>query len=117
LVLSGMVVVAAGLTVSGVGDGPVADLMGDALYAALVWVVVAFLAVRWPASVVTVIAFAVCAAVETAQLTGVPAEVTSAWPPARYLLGTTFAAPDLVAYAAGAVAAGAMGRRRVGARR
>jgi hypothetical protein len=106
--VAGVLLVTAGLTVSRVGSGPLADPLGDALYAALVWVALAFVAVRRSAPAVTVAAVAVCVAVELAQLTGVPAALTAAWAPARYLLGTTFAAPDLVAYAVGAVAAGAV---------
>jgi Protein of unknown function (DUF2809) len=106
LAVAGVLLVTAGLTVSGVGSGPFADALGDALYAALVWVVLAFVAVRRSAPVVTVAAVAVCVAVELAQLTGVPAALAAAWAPSRYLLGTTFAAPDLLAYAVGAVAAG-----------
>jgi hypothetical protein len=89
-------------------------VLGDAMYAALVWVVVAFWAPRVRPSVVTAVAFAVCAVVELAQLTGVPAAVTAAWAPARYLLGATFAAPDLLAYAAGALGAGMVAGRRPG---
>jgi hypothetical protein len=36
-----------------------------------------------------------------AQVTGVPSAVVRAFPPARYVLGTTFVATDLLAYAVG----------------
>ena len=54
------------------------------------------------AGTVAVVAFALCALVELAQLTGIPAAVVDAVPVARYALGTTFAAVDLLAYAVGA---------------
>ena len=95
-----------GLAVSTAGRGPVADLAGDALYAALVWVVLALLAPRRGLPALTSSAVAICTVIELAQLTGVPAAATAAWWPARFVLGTTFAWPDLAAYAVGAVAAG-----------
>ena len=81
----------------------------------LVLVLVAFVRPTARTWVVATIAWAVCAAIELGQLTGVPAHLTEAWWPARLVLGTTFHAPDLVAYAIGvALAAGAdawVGRR------
>ena len=47
------------------------------------------------------VAWAVCAAIELAQLTGIPAHLTEVWWPARLVLGTTFHAPDLVWYVIG----------------
>jgi hypothetical protein len=105
--------------VSTAGSGPAADLLGDALYAVLVWVLAALLAPRAGAGRVTAVAIAVCVVVETAQLTGGPAAASAAWAPLRYVLGTTFAAADLAAYAVGAVAAGlvaAVARRGSGDR-
>ncbi|WP_200938427.1 DUF2809 domain-containing protein [Cellulomonas sp. Root137] len=96
--------VALGLLVSRL-DGPLADKVGDVLYAALVYallVVVAPRARRWA---VAAVAFGVCALVELAQLTGIPAAAVAAVPAARYVLGTTFVALDLVAYAVGAALA------------
>lgn len=101
--------VALGLLVSRL-DGPLADKVGDVLYAALVYallVVVAPRARRWA---VAAVAFGVCALVELAQLTGIPAAAVAAVPAARYVLGTTFVALDLVAYAVG-VALAAFVRR------
>jgi hypothetical protein len=96
---------AAGLVVVGLAvsrlDGPLADKAGDVLYAAFVYallVVVAPRARRW---VVAAVAFGVCVLLELAQLTGISAAVVEAVPAARYVLGTTFVALDLVAYAVG----------------
>ncbi|WP_298454894.1 DUF2809 domain-containing protein [uncultured Cellulomonas sp.] len=110
--LAAVPVVASGLAVHTVGgrlDGAgaaVADGLGDALFAALV---VALAAVCRPAGrpwQLGLTGLAVCTALELAQLTGVPAALAERWWPARLVLGTTFHAPDLVAYLAGAAAAG-----------
>ncbi|GAA2726753.1 DUF2809 domain-containing protein [Cellulomonas aerilata] len=112
LLVSGAVLVAVGLAVSTAGSGPLADALGDALYAALVWVLLALVLPRWGAPAVTLTAITVCWGIELAQLTGLPAAATAAWAPARYVLGTTFTPSDLVAYAVGAVAAGVAARGR-----
>ncbi|MDC7123063.1 DUF2809 domain-containing protein [Cellulomonas fimi] len=97
-----VVVVAAGLVVATSASGPLADPAGDALYAVLVYVLVLLVVPRlapWRAGVV---ATAVCAAVEVAQLTGAPAALVQAVPVSRFVVGTTFVPVDLVAYAVGA---------------
>jgi hypothetical protein len=111
LALAGVVVIAAGLAVRALGSASGLDLIakpaGDALYAVLVLVLVAFVRPTARTWVVATVAWTVCAAIELGQLTGVPAHLTEAWWPARLVLGTTFHAPDLVAYAIGvALAAG-----------
>ena len=90
-----------GLVVSRV-DHPVADPVGDALYAALVVAVLVVVVPRARSVTVAGVAFAICAAVELAQLTGIPAAVVDAVPVARYALGTTFVAVDQLEYAVGA---------------
>ena len=104
LAAAGAAVTVVGLLVATSGSGPVADAAGDALYAVLVYLV---LATCWPGArwtTLTITAFALCALVELAQLTGVPAALVEMWGPVRYLLGTTFNAVDLLAYGAGALA-------------
>ena len=101
--------VALGLLVSRL-DHPLADPVGDALYAAFVYALLVVVAPRARAGIVAAAAFGLCALVELAQLTGIPAAAVDAVPAARYVLGTTFAALDLVAYAVGA-ALGAFVRR------
>ncbi|MET0433393.1 MAG: DUF2809 domain-containing protein [Cellulomonas sp.] len=98
-------VVAAGLATARYGSGAVADALGDALYAALVTVLVGLAAPRWSTPARTALAVGLCWAVELAQLTGAPAAAADAWPPLRYLLGTTFVATDLVWYAVGVLLA------------
>lgn len=97
-----------GLVVATTGSGPLADPAGDALYAVLVYLVLAFCAPGARRTVLAATAFGLCALVELAQLTGAPAALVEAWGPVRFLLGTTFNAVDLVAYAVGAVAGAAV---------
>lgn len=97
-------VVTLGLAVRGL-PGSAGDLAGGVLYAVLVTLLVALVAPRARPVTLGVVALAVCVAVELAQLTGVPAAVVDVVPPLRYVLGTTFHAPDLAAYAVGAAAA------------
>lgn len=92
-----------GLAVSR-GTGLAADLAGGALYAALVQLLVLLVAPRTRPLVAGAVALGLCTAVELAQLTGLPATAVDAWPPLHYVLGSTFSAPDLPAYAAGAAA-------------
>ena len=86
------------------------DAAGDALYAVMVWLVVALVAPRTRTRTLTAVTFGLCALVELAQLTGGPAAAVDAFPPARYLLGTTFVATDLLAYAVGCLAAAVLNR-------
>lgn len=69
------------------------------LFALLIWTV----APRVRGPICAVAAFAIAATIEVAQLTPVPALLTAAFPPAYWLVGTTFAPLDLVGYALGAV--------------
>ncbi|GAA4621996.1 DUF2809 domain-containing protein [Cellulomonas oligotrophica] len=96
-------VLVAGLLVSR-STGLAADLAGGALYAALVQLLVLLVAPRTRPPVAGAVALGLCTAVELAQLTGLPASAVAAWPPLHYVLGSTFSAPDLPAYAAGVAA-------------
>ena len=78
--------------------------LGDALYAVAVYLVLALFVRRRAPSAIGAIAFALCAAIELFQLTGIPAR-HAAFPPVRWLLGTHFAWYDLVCYAVGTAAA------------
>jgi hypothetical protein len=101
-------VVLAGLATARYGTGAVGDALGDALYAVLVLLVVTVVLPRLAVAPRAGLALGLCWVVELAQLTGGPAAAVAAWPPLRYLLGTTFAWPDLLAYAAGAGVAAAV---------
>lgn len=93
----------AGLLVSR-GTGLAADLAGGALYAVLVQLLVLLVAPRTRPLVAGAVALGLCWVVELAQLTGLPATAVDAWAPLHYVLGSTFSAPDLPAYAAGVAA-------------
>lgn len=80
-------------------------LVGDALYAALIYLMVALAFPRTKVTVIAVVAFTICAAVELFQLTGLPANWAETFWPVRLVLGAGFDPLDLVAYAAGAAAA------------
>lgn len=100
--VAAVLTVAAGLSVRSVLGGDPAKYAGDALYALLIFWLVLVVAPRTRAGVAAAVAFAVSAAVELFQLTGIPAELGAHNPLARLVLGTTFNAPDLPFYAVGA---------------
>jgi len=102
--LFAVALVAVGVAVSRV-EHPAADPVGDALYAAFVFALLVLIAPRARSGVLAAVTFGICAVVELAQLTGVPAAIVDAVPVARYALGTTFVAVDLLAYAVGAALA------------
>ena len=104
----GALIVATGLLVHFLTQGIVSDFVGDALYAVLVYLVVSIVVVRRPSRQVAVVAILLCVALEVFQLTGVPGSLAEHVAPVRYLLGTTFNALDLVAYAVGVLAATAV---------
>lgn len=105
LLLSSIAVIAVGLTTHFLGSGRLADLTGDALYAVMVYLVIAFVFPRTSVLVVGISALAICTAIEAFQATGLPAAWSEAFWPARLILGAGFDALDLVAYAAGVVTA------------
>ncbi|MFJ9520100.1 DUF2809 domain-containing protein [Kitasatospora sp. NPDC101801] len=87
--------VAAGLGVRAVVGGPVGDALRDALYTAMVYLLVLLAAPRTRPVAVAGLALGVSFAVEFLQLTRIP-------PALRIVLGSTFNPPDLLWYAAGA---------------
>jgi Protein of unknown function (DUF2809) len=105
-----VMIVLAGLFVSRLWHGPVSGVVGDGLYAVMVYLLVAFVVPKARAATVGGVAFGLCVMIELTQLTGVSAAVVQVWWPARYVLGTTFQAVDLVAYAVGALSAAVLDR-------
>ncbi len=83
---------------------------GDALYAVLIYLLVAILLPARSRVLVAGLALTVCVAVELLQLTGLSAELGALWSPLRLVLGTTFGFADLVAYAGGVALAYAVDR-------
>lgn len=100
LAAAAVAVLVCGLVVSRAG-GTAADLAGGALYAALVQLLVLLVAPWARPAVAGAVALGACVGVELFQLTPVPALVGAAWPPAAYVLGSTFVATDLLAYVLG----------------
>ncbi|RHA37898.1 ribosomal maturation YjgA family protein [Cellulomonas rhizosphaerae] len=78
------------------------DAAGDALYAAMAVILVLVCAPRARGWVAGAAALGWCVLVELAQVTGWPAAAVDAVPVLHLVLGTTFAAGDLVSYAVGA---------------
>lgn len=108
LALAALVTTASGLAVRTISSGTASQLGGDVLYAVLVYLLVVLVAVRLRPVVGAGVAWGLCAVVELAQLAGLSAAVVAVWEPARWVLGTTFGAPDLLVYAVGAAAAAAI---------
>ncbi|MFC4056826.1 DUF2809 domain-containing protein [Planomonospora corallina] len=106
-VLAAAATVAAGLTLRALTDGWFGKYGGDALYTVLVHTLVVAAVPRVPPVRAAAGALAFSWAVEFAQLTGVPAALSEVSVVARLVLGSTFGAADLAAYAAGAVLAAA----------
>jgi len=84
---------------------PVAKTLGDALYAVLVFLLVACAVPRATTRNLAVIAFAICAAVEASQAVDTPwlDAARDTWL-GRHILGESFAWLDLARYAVGIAA-------------
>jgi hypothetical protein len=100
-----VLVVGVGLATHFAGTGPVADGAGDALYAVLIYLLIAAVFPRAGSWVVGATALATCTLIELFQLTGLPAAWGEAFWPARLVLGVGFDVRDLIAYGVGACAA------------
>lgn len=89
------------LVIRALDDGAVAQHSGTLLYGALVYAGVLFVAPRLGPVWVGAVATAFCWLVETAQLTGVPAELSARSLLARLALGVRFDPVDLAWYPVG----------------
>ncbi|MDN3443590.1 DUF2809 domain-containing protein [Microbacterium sp. APC 3901] len=105
LLVSAVLVIAAGLVTHFVGSGPTADFAGDALYAVMIYLVISIAFPRAAFWIVGATALALCTLIECLQLTGLPALWAQTFWPVRLVLGVGFDVRDLVAYAVGAGAA------------
>lgn len=105
LVAAVVCIVPVGLAARFLLGGWVADAAGGVLYAVLVYLLVAFCLPHHRPLFIAVVSLGVCWAVELLQLTPLPRDLGAVFPPIRLVLGTTFVAWDLLAYAAGVVAA------------
>ncbi len=106
LAVLAVLVVAGGLAARTVLPDGVGGPLGDALYATLVVLLVALVRPRTSAVTAALAGWVISAAVESAQLTNVPAAIVDRFAPARWVLGTTFVATDLAWYAGGAALGG-----------
>jgi hypothetical protein len=89
-------------------DGFLSDAAGDALYAVLIHLLVAFAAPGLRPCKAGAIALAWCTAVELFQLTGLPELWGSAFRPLMLVFGTVFSPWDLLFYAVGVAVAAAI---------
>lgn len=115
LVAAGLVV-AVGLGVRRLSDGPVGQHSGTALYACLVYVGTLFARPGSRPLTAGAVALGFCWLVESFQLTGIPADLSAHSTLARLALGSRFDPADLAWYAAGVgplVALHALVRARV----
>lgn len=96
--------VGAGLGLRAVAAGSVAKYGGDALYTVLVLTLVVLVAPRLTPLRAAGTALAISWAVEFLQMSPWPAELSQRSVVARLVLGSTFNAPDLLWYVAGAAA-------------
>ncbi|GIJ49940.1 membrane protein [Virgisporangium aliadipatigenens] len=100
--LTASAILGAGLGVRAFTGGAFAKYAGIALYAALVYALVAWLFPRLAPQWTAVAATGFCWLVELAQLTPWPAELSERSVIARLVLGSTFNPPDLFWYFVGA---------------
>ena len=101
--LGAALALAVAFAVRAVDDGALRQYSGTALYASMIYAGVYVLRPRTTPLVAGAAAIAWCWAVELAQLTGIPAELSSRSILARYALGVTFDAVDLAWYPVGVV--------------
>jgi hypothetical protein len=112
--------IAAGLAIRSWTEGDAAKYAGDALYTTLICALVGVVAPRVRPFPAAGTALAFSWAVEFSQLSGLPAELSRRSGLARLVLGSTFNAPDLLWYIAGAAlglllsTSGGSLRRRLG---
>jgi len=82
--------------------------LGDALYAVMIYALCALARPRWRPVRVAAVAVAICFAIETFQLTGLPARAPRLL---RIALGDTFTWHDMACYVVGGAAAGLLHAR------
>jgi hypothetical protein len=105
LLLAVTLTVVLGIATKLLVPGLIGDLLGSVLYTVLLALLLTLVAPRLPTLVVAGVATAASVGVELLQLTGLPAAASAAFPPAAWVLGSTFAATDLLGYLAGGVSA------------
>lgn len=91
--------IGAGLLVHRFGGGAVGDITGDALYAVMICLLLAFIVPNARPVWRALAAVVVCFGIELLQLTGLPQAWSAVFPPAQLLFGVGFDPRDLVVYA------------------
>lgn len=104
LLIAAAAVVVLGLALHFLAQGRIANFITDALFTVMVYLLFGLIAPAARRRWLALGAFALSTAIEISQLTGVPARLAEDFPPSRLVLGTTFSAPDIAAYALGAAA-------------
>ena len=99
--IAAVAVVPVGLVARFLLDGWAGNATGGALYAILVYLLVAVVAPHWRPRTVGVLALAISCAVELLQLTPLPRDLAAVAPPVGLVFGSTFVPSDLVAYLLG----------------
>ena len=104
LAAAAIVTIATGLLNHYRGTGELSGLLGDALYAVMIYLLVACVLPAARRRNVLAGALAFCTTIEVLQATGIPRALVEQFAPLHLVFGTTFAWLDLVAYAVGAFA-------------
>ena len=94
--VTAVVVVTLGVVAKLAVPGLAGDLLGQVLCTVLLALLLRLVAPRAPGVVVAGAASAASVGVEVLQLTGLPAAVSATFPPAAWVLGSTFAVTDLL---------------------
>jgi hypothetical protein len=97
-----LLTLALGMGVRALSSGDFAKYAGDAFYAQLIFFLIVFVAPGMRPVLAAAVATAVCWAIEFAQLMPWVGELAERSTLARLALGSTFNAPDLLAYPVGA---------------
>ncbi|WP_441249316.1 DUF2809 domain-containing protein [Kitasatospora sp. McL0602] len=102
---AGALTIATALTLRAAAGGDFTKYAGDALYTVLLHTLVVLAVPRVRPRTAAAVALGLSWAVEFAQLSPVPAELSAHSTAARLVLGTTFNPADLLCYVVGAAAA------------
>lgn len=102
-ILAVLVTVILGVVTRGISG--VGDALGGVLYTVMIALLVLVLRPTTAARVAGLCGFLFSVAIELLQLTEIPRRIAAYVPAARWVLGSTFHAPDLGWYAVGGVAA------------
>lgn len=93
-----LITVGAGFSVHALVEGAVGDIIGDALYATLIYLLVVCALPRLAFGWVALLSAGFCTAVELVQLTGAPRAWAESFPSIGLVLGSGFDVRDLLVY-------------------